>query len=161
MANRITVPNLELSIFTNSPATVSEEDWVVLQRARAYERLRVNSWKNMRRIEIETDGRTKDEASMWSSWLCVFEQWIRQICFFRFPGNYPPDGRMSSANSDGNEKEMEWQRKRMAHQDIMSMRKMAAYFLLCMTLFFFNIMRKSTHFSRFRPDGGGLLWSRS
>lgn len=67
--------------------------------------------------------------------LCVFEQRIRQIWFFRFPSNYPPDGRMSSANRDGNEKEMKWRRKRTVHQDIKSMRQ--CFILLCTTLFYF------------------------
>lgn len=71
VVNRITVPNLELSIFTNSPATVSEEGEVVFHRARAYEQLRVNSGKNMRWMEIKTDGETKDEVSMWLCSLCV------------------------------------------------------------------------------------------
>lgn len=71
----------------------------------------------------------------------VFEQWIRQICFFTFPGNYPPEGMMRSANRDGNEKEMERQKKRMLHQDFMNIRKRQCYFSLCMTLYFFFILK--------------------
>lgn len=128
VVNRITVPNLDLSIFTNSPTTVSEKDWVV-----GVWSLRTTESKLIKKKYEGNGNRDWWRDKIWKPLrglagcvrLGVFEQWIRQICFFFlwFPSNYTPDSRMSSANRNGNEKEMEWQRKKMTHQDIMSIRQ--------------------------------------
>lgn len=84
VVNRITVPNLDLSIFTNSPTTVSQKDWVVgVWSLQTTESKLIKKYEKNGNRDWCRDKRWKPLRGLAGCVrLGVFEQWIRQICFF-------------------------------------------------------------------------------